>query len=454
MAATLGAGTTRPDTTSTSTTRPGTTRTPASRPHVVVMGAGWAGCAAAVAAASAGARVTLIERTDMILGTGLVGGIMKNNGRLTAAEELRAMGSEALLEAVESCLLHRGIRFPGHEHTSLYDVTRIENAVLGVLAAFEIDLHLMFTCTGLARDGDRVVSARLGTGEVIAGDAFIDATGTAGPRANCRSYRSGCVMCILRCPSFGPRVSPLRSLGIDEMPRVRTAATSGSVKVLKSSLSRDIVHFLEDNGVVEIPLPKSVNIAVSPSEKSCRQYASDDFYRKLIVLHTGEAKVMVPYMPLRTLRSIPGLSRARFLDPCSGGLGNSVRYNAITPHDLTLRVTGFQNLFCAGEKVGLVVGHTEAILTGTLAGHNAVRSALRIELVEIPPTLMCGDFLSFVSSRLLSTEGLYDKYTFSGSVYLEHAVESGMYTTDSQVIGDRVRDSGLSGIFAARLVDG
>lgn len=454
MAATLGAGTTRPDTTSTSTTRPGTTRTPASRPHVVVMGAGWAGCAAAVAAASAGARVTLIERTDMILGTGLVGGIMKNNGRLTAAEELRAMGSEALLEAVESCLLHRGIRFPGHEHTSLYDVTRIENAVLGVLAAFEIDLHLMSTCTGLARDGDRVVSARLGTGEVIAGDAFIDATGTAGPRANCRSYRSGCVMCILRCPSFGPRVSPLRSLGIDEMPRVRTAATSGSVKVLKSSLSRDIVHFLEDNGVVEIPLPKSVNIAVSPSEKSCRQYASDDFYRKLIVLHTGEAKVMVPYMPIRTLRSIPGLSRARYLDPCSGGLGNSVRYNAIAPHDLTLRVTGCENLFCAGEKVGLVVGHTEAILTGTLAGHNAVRSALRIELVELPTTLMCGDFLSFVSCRLQSMEGLYDKYTFSGSVYFEHAVESGMYTTDSQVISDRVRDSGLSGIFAARLVDG
>jgi hypothetical protein len=461
---TTGLGMTRPGTAAPGTAEPGIARsvvagpvparTAIGRPHVVVMGAGWAGCAAAVAAALAGARVTLVERTDMILGTGLVGGIMKNNGRLTAAEELRAMGARALLDAIEPCLLHRGVRFPGHEHASLYDVTRIESAVLEVLAAFEIDLHLMSTCTGLARDGNRVVSAKLGTGEIIGGDAFIDATGTAGPRANCRSYRSGCVMCILRCPSFGPRISPLRSLGIDETPRVPTAATSGSVKVLKSSLSRDIVQLLEGNGVVEIPLPKSVSVAVAPSEKSCRQYTSDDFYKKLIVLHTGEAKVMVPYMPLRTLRSIPGLSRARFLDPCSGGLGNSVRYNAITPHDLTLRVTGFQNLFCAGEKVGLVVGHTEAILTGTLAGHNAVRSALRIELVEIPPTLMCGDFLSFVSSRLLSTEGLYDKYTFSGSVYLEHAVESGMYTTDSQVIGDRVRDSGLSGIFAARLVDG
>ena len=38
---------------------------------IVVIGGGWAGCAAAVAAAKQGARVRLLERTDMILGTGL-----------------------------------------------------------------------------------------------------------------------------------------------------------------------------------------------------------------------------------------------------------------------------------------------------------------------------------------------------------------------------------------------
>ena len=52
---------------------------------VVVVGAGWAGCAAAVAARKQGAEVTLIERTDMLIGTGLVGGIMGNNGRFTAS---------------------------------------------------------------------------------------------------------------------------------------------------------------------------------------------------------------------------------------------------------------------------------------------------------------------------------------------------------------------------------
>gem|GEM_PF-6955204 len=45
------------------------------RVHVVVVGGGWAGCAAAWAARQAGAEVTLVEKTDMLLGTGLVGDV-------------------------------------------------------------------------------------------------------------------------------------------------------------------------------------------------------------------------------------------------------------------------------------------------------------------------------------------------------------------------------------------
>ncbi|MCK4828979.1 FAD-dependent oxidoreductase, partial [bacterium] len=51
---------------------------------VIVVGGGWAGCAASLSACKQGAEVVLIERTDMLLGTGLVGGIMRNNGRFTA----------------------------------------------------------------------------------------------------------------------------------------------------------------------------------------------------------------------------------------------------------------------------------------------------------------------------------------------------------------------------------
>ncbi len=55
---------------------------------VIVVGGGWSGCSAAISAQKQGAEVLLFERTDMLLGTGLVGGIMRNNGRFTAAEEM------------------------------------------------------------------------------------------------------------------------------------------------------------------------------------------------------------------------------------------------------------------------------------------------------------------------------------------------------------------------------
>lgn len=40
---------------------------------VVIIGGGWSGCAAALAARKAGAEVTLLEKTDMLLGLGNVG---------------------------------------------------------------------------------------------------------------------------------------------------------------------------------------------------------------------------------------------------------------------------------------------------------------------------------------------------------------------------------------------
>ena len=48
-----------------------------------------------------GAEVVFLERADMLLGTGLVGGIMRNNGRFTAAEEMIAMGGGELFQLTD-----------------------------------------------------------------------------------------------------------------------------------------------------------------------------------------------------------------------------------------------------------------------------------------------------------------------------------------------------------------
>ncbi len=160
---------------------------------------------------------------------------------------------------------------------------------------------------------------------------------------------------------------------------------------------------------------------------------------------------MTAYYPLDILRKIPGFENARFEDPYSGGIGNSMRYLGMLPRDNALKVEGLDNVFCGGEKAGLLVGHTEAIITGTLAGHNAARAALGKEPAVIPESLACGDAIAFVRASMQTPEGLTKKYTFSGSVYFEHMKAKNLYTTDVAAIKDRVEKAGMTGFFARAL---
>jgi len=420
---------------------------------VVVVGAGWAGCAAALAARKQGAEVTLVERTDMLLGTGLVGGIMRNNGRFTAAEEMLAMGGGELFELTDSNSLHRDIEFPGHPHASLYNVATMEPIVRAFLESRGVEI----------RPATRINDAELKDGAITAihgqeGDetvsftagAYIDATGTAGPPGQCAKHGNGCVLCILRCPAFGGRVSVTALCGVREIAGrkgSRVGAMSGSCKLLKESLSRDLVSELNRRGVVVVPLPPSLQKDVQSSIKACQQYAIPEFQANLVLLDTGHAKLMVPFFPLAALRKIGGFENARYEDPYAGGLGNSVRYVAMSPRDDGLKVQGVANLFCAGERAGLLVGHTEAIVTGTLAGFNAVRHIRGEPPLNLPRSLAAGDAIGFVREQMATEEGLGCKFTFSGSVYFERMKEKGTYTTDRKTVRERVEAAGLLGIF-------
>ncbi len=178
---------------------------------VIIVGGGWSGCAASLSAHKQGAEVILVERTDMLLGTGLVGGIMRNNGRFTAAEEMIAMAGGELLQVTDQNSLHRNIDFPGHHHASLYNVATMEPLVKKFLLQEGIEIHLTTRIEDLEKGGTRIkaVTGKCGDEKIhIEGDIFIDATGTAGPPTNCNKYGNGCAMCILRCPSFGGPSQP------------------------------------------------------------------------------------------------------------------------------------------------------------------------------------------------------------------------------------------------------
>lgn len=424
---------------------------------VLVAGGGWSGCAAAIAAVKAGAEVTLVERTDMLLGTGLVGGIMRNNGRWTATEEAIALGGGDLFEITDAVSRHRNIEFPGHKHASLYDVAKIEPAVKNHLEQLGVTIILSTTAKDVEMDGSKIKAVILSDQSRIEVDAVVEATGSAGPMANCTKYGNGCAMCVLRCPTFGGRVSIAAKAGVQERmgqkPDGTIGAMSGSCKLLKESLSDEIVAMLDETGVAVVPIPEKLQKGEAALEKkACQQYALKEFAENVVLLDTGHAKLMSPYFPLETLRQVPGFENARYEDPYSGGVGNSMRYMALSPRDNKLHVQGVDNLFCGGEKAGLLVGHTEAIITGTLAGHNAVRFLAGKDLLELPRTLMIGESIAWVKEQMETPEGMGQKFTFSGSVLFNRLKELGMYSTDKAVVGKSVADEGLSGVFANKLL--
>jgi succinate dehydrogenase/fumarate reductase flavoprotein subunit len=224
-------------------------------------------------------------------------------------------------------------------------------------------------------------------------------------------------------------------------------AMSGSCKLHKDSVSRAIVEEMERTGVAVVPIPKHLVHTEKLASKACQQYALPEFAENLVLLDTGHVKLMTPFFPIEELRQVPGMENARYEDPYSGGLGNSVRYLALSPRDDTLKVTGLDNLFCAGEKAGLLVGHTEAIVTGVLAGHNAVRHAAGKAPIEIPRTISIGDAITFVREQMETDEGMSRKYTFSGDVLFKRMQEIGLYSMDIETIRQRVEDAGFTNYF-------
>ncbi|MBU3176647.1 FAD-dependent oxidoreductase [Clostridium estertheticum] len=424
---------------------------------VIVIGGGWSGCMAAITAKKAGAEVALYEKTDMLLGLGNVGGIMRNNGRYTAAEELIALGTGEFIHVTDENTKHKNIDFPGHKNAWLYDVNKIEPAVGRCLKAMDIEVNMIARVVDVKKEDNKIKGIYLSDKTYVAADAFIETTGSAGPMNNCLKYGNGCAMCILRCPAFGGRVSISSKAGIKDLKGEREeegvyGAFSGSGKLAKGSLSNDIVEQLDATGVLIVKVPKEDVNLDKLKLKVCQQYALKEFAENLILIDTGDVKLMTPYYPLEKLRKINGFENAKYVDPYAGGIGNSIRYVSIAPRDDSMKVNNLDNLFCAGEKAGLFIGHTEAMATGALAGYNAVKSHLGMPPLILPRTLAVGDIIAYANEKMQTSEGRKNRYTFAGAEYFKRMKELGLYTLDKDEIKAKVKNLDLTNIFNKKLI--
>lgn len=423
---------------------------------VIIIGGGWAGCSAAVTARKAGAEVEIYEKTDMLLGLGNVGGIMRNNGRYTAAEELICLGAEELISITDKNSRHRNIDFPGHKHAWLYDVNKIEPEVRSCLQDLGVKINVVTRIIDVEMLNDEIKGIYTSEGNYISGDVFIEATGSTGPMGNCLKYGNGCSMCVLRCPAFGPRVSLSSRAGVDDLQGERDddlfGAFSGSCKLCKDSIEESLIRELEEKGVMVLKVPEEDVNMDKLKAKVCQQYALKEFAENIVLLDTGHVKLMTSYYPLDKLRKIKGLEKVKYIDPYAGGKGNSIRYLSVAPRSNDMRIKNIKNMFCAGEKSGLFVGHTEAIATGALAGHNAVRSFLGMKPLILPAATAIGDLIYYANEMVKTKKGRRNRYTFAGAEYFKRMQELGLYSTNANEIKNRIDKLNLTDIFNERLI--
>jgi hypothetical protein len=381
---------------------------------------------------------------------------MRNNGRYTATEEMLQLGAGDLFKITDENSRHKNIDFPGHEHAWLYDVNKIEPEVKKYLKELSIELNLEVRVVDVKKEANIIKGIYLSDGSFVAGDVFVETTGSTGPMGNCLKYGNGCSMCILRCPAYGPRVSISSRAGVEDLQGEREddvfGAFSGSCKLSKDTLSEEIQQELEEKGVVVLKIPEEDINMDKLKTKVCQQYALKEFAENVVLLDTGHAKLMTTYYKLDKLRKIKGLEQAKYIDPYAGGKGNSIRYLSVAPRSDDMKVKGLENLFVGGEKAGLFVGHTEAIVTGTLAGHNAVRYGLGLQPLILPRSLAVGDIIAFANEMVKTKKGRRDRYTFAGASYFKHMQQEGLYTTNVEEIAERVDKLNLKDVMSQKLL--
>jgi hypothetical protein len=415
---------------------------------IVVVGGGFSGCAAAIAASKVGLPAVILERTDMLSGAGLRAGIMNVNGKIVAAEEAKSLGGGEVFEALESIILHRG-NIIDEEHAYVYNTALVDNTMRKIVKAAGVELYLESRVVQVETQDSSLKAVVTDEGKRFEGDVFVDASGTFGGMSGCIRYGHGCVMCIHRCPIFGDRVSIATKAGAKELTFMRPDGTPGklspSVTLYLESLSPKLRARLVEEGAFSIPIPEELVDYSRMEHFRGLRGPREVSHINLVYNGIGAKCVGMGYFSLENFRKLPGFENAQVEHPMGGAKFNFITNLSITPRENSLRARGFTNLFIAGDKTG-IGGIPEVIGTGILAGNNAARAALGMEPVELPRSTAIGDIIALTGENIVTSEDMVVSYGMGHGPYFERMKELGLYSADPVVI----HHLGLTGILARR----
>ena len=424
---------------------------------IVIIGGGAAGFSAAMVAKKAGAEeVLIIERTDMLGGIALVAGIgLFGDGALVGLTEERAYGGASLYDDVfYPIATHKDQDVPGLGTTMLYNVNKLDATLQSVLKKSGIEVMLARKVSDVSMTGKTIKAVILEDGAVVKGDVFIDATGSSTGTSGCTRFGYGCVGCILRCPTFG-NPQGLADKKVKTITAKNALGTEGqlgtSVLIPIASLSKDYQKQLKAQGWVSIAVPPDAvpnqERALKAGSRGIDTMNQELLRQNLLILDIGGyVKVTANGSALyaSSLRRFPGLENSTIAQPMAGARGHLVFGLTIAPRNNALEVEGFDNLFCAGLKAGNTNSLLDAVVSGDLAGHNAVRKAKGLKCREIPKNLVVGAFIDFVWRMMGTEEGIRKCPTVENINILKSL---GVYR-EKEAILKEVEKAGLKGIYS------
>ncbi|MDP2743602.1 MAG: FAD-dependent oxidoreductase, partial [Dehalococcoidia bacterium] len=338
-------------------------------------------------------------------------------------------------------------------HTFLFNTALAEPLIGKIVLRAGVKVHFESRAIDVIRENGRIRGVKLQDGSTVPGDSFVDCTGTRGGVAVCHKYGKGCVMCLVRCPSFGDRQGLVEKAGGKVFHRSRPDGTPGvlssAVALYKDTLAPWLKAKVEKEGLVKIPLPEHLvdysKVAIMGASRP------RDFVENIFLGDIGAvAKCFgIVYMAQQKLRHVPGFENVQVEDPRASGW-NHIGHIDIAERNGFLQAEGIENLFCGGEKAGH--GSVDgAIMSGYLAGHNAARNAFGVEPLGLPRSLAIGDWISVVTEEYKTDEGRKKQYRMYHGEYWRRMQELGLYTDDVVKIEKRVKETGLSGILNRKL---